>query len=228
MNSTLIILDCDGVLVDSERITTTLLAEVATELGWPVTPAESIGLFKGRDLHLVRQDIESRLGRPLGDGFITDYRQRMARRFADDGVPPLPGAAEMLDAFDTLGLASAVASNGPHEKMRLTLGRIGVTPEHGQGWFDRFEGRRFSAYDIDRWKPDPGLFLHAAETLRAEPARCVVVEDSPTGVRAGVAAGMRVVAFADLTPETELREAGATVVCPSLAAVREVIEGWCG
>jgi beta-phosphoglucomutase-like phosphatase (HAD superfamily) len=228
MPPSLILLDCDGVLVDSERITTILLAEVATELGWPVSAEQSIALFKGRDLHLVQQDIEARLGRPIGDGFIPDYRERMARRFVERGVPPLPGAPELLDWLDARALPHAVASNGPHEKMRFTLGRIGVTPRHAQGWFTRFEGRRFSAYDIDSWKPDPGLFLHAAAAMHAEPGRCVVVEDSPSGVRAGVAAGMRVIALADLTPEADLRSAGATEVCASLPGVLEVLRAWAG
>lgn len=226
MPTPLIILDCDGVLVDSERITTILLAEVATELGWPVSPDESITLFKGRDLHLVQQDIEARTGRPLGDEFIPDYRDRMARRFTERGVPPVPGAADLLDWLDERRLPHAVASNAPHEKMLLTLGRIGVNPRHEQGWFTRFEGRRFSAYDIQRWKPDPDLFLHAARTMGADAEACIVVEDSPSGIRAGIAAGMRVVALADLTPEDELLAAGATEVRATLPAVRDLLDDW--
>lgn len=223
----LIILDCDGVLVDSERITTTLLSEVATELGWPVTPDESITLFKGRDLHLVQQDIEARTGRPLGESFISDYRARMAHRFADRGVPVIPGAPELLDWLDGYPIPHAVASNGPHEKMALTLGHIGITPDREQGWYTRFEGRRFSAYDINRWKPDPGLFLHAAEAMGADPGRCVVVEDSTSGIRAAVAAGMRAVAFADLTPEADLIAAGAAAVRPTIFEVITLLEHWC-
>ncbi|MBK7404545.1 MAG: HAD-IA family hydrolase [Phycisphaerales bacterium] len=222
----LVILDCDGVLVDSERITTSLLAEVAAEAGWPMTDAQSITHFKGRDLHEVQRLIETRVGHVLGDGFIPDYRLRMARRFAERGVPAVAGARELLDWLDARAIPHAVASNAPHEKMRLTLGRIGVGPGQADGWFGRFEGRRFSAYDIQRWKPDPGLFLHAAAAMQEAPEACVVVEDSPSGVLAGIAAGMRVVALADLTPPADLAAAGATAIRASMPEVLRVLQEW--
>ena len=222
----LVILDCDGVLVDSERLTTSLLAEVATEVGWPVTESESVAHFKGRDLHEVQRLIEARVGRVLGDAFIPDYRERMARRFTERGVPAVPGAPELLDWLDARAIPHAVASNAPHEKMRLTLGRIGVGPGREQGWFGRFDGRRFSAYDIQRWKPDPGLFLHAADSMGANPDHCIVVEDSPSGVLAAVAAGMRVVALADLTPPADLAAAGATAIRASMTEVLGVLDEW--
>jgi beta-phosphoglucomutase-like phosphatase (HAD superfamily) len=85
--------------------------------------------------------------------------------------------------------------------MRLTLGVSGLLP--------RFEGRLFSSYEVGSWKPDPGLFLHAAAAMGVAPGRCAVVEDSLPGVRAAVAAGMAVFGFADLTPEADLAAAGA-------------------
>lgn len=229
----LVILDCDGVLVDSERITTALLAEVATELGWPLGGDDAIACFKGRDLHEVQVLIERRIGRPLGEGFLPGYRERMAARFEQRGVPAIDGAAELLDWLDARGIAHAVASNGPQEKMRLTLGRIGnnsaARPSTAPtDWFTRFEGRRFSAYDIGRWKPDPGLFLHAAEAMGAAPGSCVVVEDSISGIAASLAADMRVIGLADLTPAAELADAGATTVCASIAEVAAVLAEWLG
>ena len=221
----LVILDCDGVLVDTERITTALLAEVITELGWPMTGDEAVTRFKGHDLHEVQTTVEARLGRPLGAGFLPDYRQRMAQRFETLGVPTIAGAPELLDGLDRANLPHAIASNGPQEKMRLSLGRIGADA-HPDGWYGRFRGRCFSAYDIQRWKPDPALFLHAALVMGAHPADCVVVEDSTSGITAARAAGMRVIGFADLTPAEELDAAGATQTCRDLAEVADLLHAW--
>ncbi len=223
----LVILDCDGVLVDSERITNALLAEMATEVGWPVTPAQSIERFKGRDLHEIRDLLEHKTGTTLGDEFITRYRARMAERFESRGVPPIEGAAELLDWLDAAEIAHAVASNAPHTKMQLTLGTIDRS-RWANGWFDRFEGRRFSAYEIQRWKPDPALFLHAAAQMGSAPAASIVVEDSTSGVEAAVAAGMRVIALADLTSPDALAAAGATEVCRAMPEVADLLRRWIG
>lgn len=225
----LVILDCDGVLVDSERVTTALLAEVVTELGWPMSAGESTTRFKGRDLHEIQAEIEERIGRRLGEKFIPDYRVRMAERFSALGVPPIEGAGDLLDWLDERRVLHAVASNAPHEKMAQTLGRIALSAGHASGaldWYGRFDGRRFSAYDIQKWKPDPGLFLHAAGAMGAPAEASVVVEDSVSGVRAAAAAGMRAIGFADLTPAHELREAGATEVVGSIAEAFATLRAW--
>lgn len=227
----LVILDCDGVLVDSERVTTALLAEVVTELGWPMSAGESTTRFKGRDLHEIQAEIEAKIGRVLGESFIPGYRERMAERFQADGVPPIEGAGALLDWLDERRVRHAVASNAPHEKMVQTLGRIALSAGHASGaldWYARFDGRRFSAYDIRKWKPDPGLFLHAAEVMGAPAGSCVVVEDSVSGVLAAEAAGMRAIGFADLTPAGDLRRAGATAVVDSIAEVHDTLRGWMG
>jgi len=217
----LIILDCDGVLVDSERITNNLLAEMVTEAGLTITAEHSIARFKGREMREIQLDIERDLGRPLGDDFIPSYRTRMAQRFESEGVPPIDGAPELLNWLDERTIPHAVASNGPQEKMQLTLSRVA-----GADWFTRFEGRRFSAYDLSTWKPDPGLFLAAARHMGADPRDCIVIEDSVSGVIAGVRAGMRVIGFADLTPPDVLRDAGASEVAESHEQTTQLLEAW--
>lgn len=221
----LVILDCDGVLVDSERITTVLLAEIVSELGWAVSREDSIALFKGKDMKIIRAMVEERLERSVGDEFVTGYRRRMAERFAMQGVPAIAGAGELLDWLDARGIAHVVASNGPQEKMRQTLGCLRCNGD-AHDWYARFEGRCHSAYDINCWKPDPGLFLHAAEVMQARPERCVVIEDSCSGIAAAAAAGMRSIGYADLTSATDLRAAGATAVAESMHEVRRVLEEW--
>lgn len=223
----LVILDCDGVLVDSERITTVLLAEIVSELGWAVSREDSIALFKGKDMKVIRALVEERLGRSVGEGFVPGYRARMADRFATQGVPIIAGAPELLDWLDARGIGHVVASNGPQEKMKQTLGRVRLNSDAGD-WYARFDGRCHSAYDINCWKPDPGLFLHAAEAMHAQPEHCVVIEDSVSGIAAAGAAGMRSIGYADLTPEEDLRAAGATAVVDSMHEARRVLEEWAG
>jgi len=208
----LVIFDCDGVLVDTEPVTNRLLAECLTEIGWSVTTEESIERFKGLDLHIIQAEAEEVVGRPLPD-LLPTYRARMFETFEREPVDVIEGAIELLDALDDLGTPRrCVASNGPMKKMHASLA--------GAGLIDRFhhegEARIYSAYDVGVWKPEPGLFLHAAEQMGTRPEDAIVIEDSESGVVAAVRAGMRVAALAGLTPAPRLADAGATWVITSL------------
>jgi HAD superfamily hydrolase (TIGR01509 family) len=196
----LVILDCDGVLVDSEPISNRILAEQLTALGVPTTPEESIDRYMGGSLAAVLADVERRLGRPAPDTLIPGYRAACYAAFESE-LEAVPGIEAALDALGDL--PTCVASSGEHEKIRRTLGRIGLLP--------RFEGRIFSATEVPRGKPAPDLFAHAAARMGVEPGRCVVVEDSPVGVAAGVAAGMAVLGYAGRTPAGRLARDGVRV-----------------
>ncbi|GAB5497505.1 MAG: HAD family hydrolase [Phycisphaerales bacterium] len=206
----LIIFDCDGVLVDTEPITNRLLAECLTEIGWSVTTEESIERFKGRDLNVIRAEAEAVVGRELPD-FLPTYRARMFETFEREPVGVIDGAVELLDLLDeTSSHLRCVASNGPQNKMQASLASAGML-----GRFDHEgEARIYSAYDIEVWKPEPGLFLHAAQEMGVKPESCVVIEDSASGVEAAQRAGMRVVGLAGLTPADKL--SGATHVIESM------------
>ncbi|MDF1808345.1 MAG: HAD-IA family hydrolase [Phycisphaerales bacterium] len=216
LESELIIFDCDGVLVDTEPLTNRVLARCVTQAGWEVDTAYSITHFKGRNLTDILADVESHLGKEL-PSLIDDYRKQMYEEINTFGVPALSGIHELLDALDELEHEAphrCIGTNAPLEKARLTLG--------GSGLINRFEHRdgsdrqtMFSAYEVGKWKPDPGLFLHAALTMGHDPKDCIVVEDSTAGVTAAIAAGMRVIGLADLTPVDDLLEAGATRVVES-------------
>jgi HAD superfamily hydrolase (TIGR01509 family) len=117
------------------------------------------------------------------------------------GVQPSRLIEGVTDVLDALRIPYCVASSGDHAKIRLTLGATGL--------LKNFKNRIFSVADVARPKPAPDVFLHAARTLGVDPAACVVVEDTPTGVRAEIAAGMRVFGFAANTPQHRLEEAGA-------------------
>jgi HAD superfamily hydrolase (TIGR01509 family) len=179
-----VIFDCDGVLVDSEPTSNRVLAEVLTEIGLPTTTEESMAAFMGKSWVSILEILEERLGGPPPADLTAIYRERCDAALAN--VQPVDGIVEVLD---TLDLPSCVASSGPHAKMAVTLGATGL--------LERFEGRIFSAADLEhgRGKPAPDLFLHAAREMGFDPATTAVVEDSGPGCEAGRAAGMRVFSY---------------------------------
>lgn len=199
----LVIFDCDGVLVDTEPTANRVLVEMLSEVGLHLAPEESMRSFRGRSMRACWEIVEARLGRALPEGFAEEFERREQAALA--GAPlQMPGLALALAGIDELGLVSCVASSGAHAKMQLTLGSAGL--------LERFAGRIFSAAsDVERGKPHPDIFLLAAERLGKEPRDCVVVEDSPLGVQAGRAAGMRVLGFAREVDASALRAAGAEV-----------------
>ena len=194
------IFDCDGVLVDTERIAVRVDVAVLAELGWAITEAEVIERFMGRSDAYMVSAIEAHLGRPLPADWAETVKPRYRKAFAEQ-LAPVPGVVEALDRITA---ATCVASSGTHEKMRYTLGLTGL--------YARFAGRIFSVDEVAHGKPAPDLFLHAAARMGADPRRCVVVEDSRYGVEAARAAGMRALGYAGgLTPRARLEAAGALV-----------------
>jgi HAD superfamily hydrolase (TIGR01509 family) len=201
----LIIFDCDGVLVDSERITNQVFVDMLNALGLPVTLEDMFEQFVGRSMGQCVEKITALLGKAPPEDFLPDYRARTAAALASQ-LKPVPGIEAALDA---IALPWCVASSGDHAKMRTTLGVTGLWP--------RFEGRIFSVTDVAHPKPAPDVFLHAAQRCGAALADCIVVEDTPTGVAAGVAAGMTVLGYCALTPAHRLQAAGAHHVFGNMA-----------
>ena len=210
----LVIFDCDGVLVDSERLAIRVESRLLGTLGWPLTEDEVLDRFVGRSDADMLAEIEQHLGRPVPEW--TERYQRDLHAAFHAELTAVDGIVEALDALAGLGLATCVASSGTHEKMRLTLGLTGLA--------DRFAGRISSATQVAAGKPAPDLFLFAARSMGVEPERCVVVEDSRSGVAAARAAGMRSLGFAGgLTPAHWLEGPGTTIIhamteLPSLVA----------
>jgi HAD superfamily hydrolase (TIGR01509 family) len=202
----LVIFDCDGVLVDSEVISNEVLGHVVTELGWPMTREQAIRRFRGRVMPEIWREVEAELGIAIGPAIDAEFRARQLAALARD-VRPVEFVHELLAA---LTVPFCVASNGPHEKMRTTLGATGL--------LSSFEGRIFSRVDVPQGKPAPDLFLHAARSLGAEPARCLVLDDSDLGIEAALRAGMRPIGFAGtVTADARsLADAGAEAVVSDL------------
>lgn len=197
----LVIFDCDGVLVDSERITLAILAANLARHGLRVTEADCLSLFLGATMAGVGDKARG-LGADLPESWVADIYAEMYARLRE-GVDPIPGIPELLDRLDAASIRYCVASNGQEEKMDITLTATSLAA--------RFGPRRFSAYTVGSAKPDPGLFLHAAATFGVSPENAVVIEDSANGARAARAAGMRCLGYTAHTPAQSLSDEGAEV-----------------
>jgi HAD superfamily hydrolase (TIGR01509 family) len=209
----LVIFDCDGVLVDSEPIGARIGATVLSSLGWEVSADQVMERFLGRSEEYFQAEVERELGRPLPSGWDDEFEHLYDAAYATE-LEPVEGIVPLLDELAELGLATCVASNGSHDKMRRTLGVTGL--------HERLAGRIFSAQDVPRGKPAPDLYLHAARTMGVPPSECVVVEDSPPGVAAARAAAMRCIGYAAFTPPDRLAGPGV-VTCSTMAEVRDVL-----
>jgi HAD superfamily hydrolase (TIGR01509 family) len=208
-----VIFDCDGVLIDSERLAVKVDVLVLRDLGWPLSEADVIERFVGRSDRDTRAAIEAHLGRKLPAGWEKRLESRYQEAFAA-ALEPVDG---VLEALDRITLPSCVASSGTHEHLRYTLGLTGL--------YERFAGRIFSVEDVARGKPAPDLFRHAAERMGAQPDRCVVVEDSRSGVEAARAAGMAVLAFAGGLTPVELLDGPKTIVFDDMRELPRLLDG---
>ncbi|MFD7898063.1 HAD family hydrolase [Streptomyces sp. NPDC059743] len=207
MRYELIIFDNDGVLVDSEPLSNTILAAYLTELGHPTSYEDSLRDYMGAAVHRVHDLIEERTGRRLPADFDDTLHARVFAAFERE-LEPVEGVAEVLGKLAADGVSYCVASSGSHERIRVGHRKTGL-----DRWFE--DRVIFSAQDVRQGKPAPDLFLHAAERMGVAPGRCAVVEDSPLGVTAARAAGMDVYAFTAMTPAEKL--AGATAYFSTMA-----------
>ena len=196
----LIIFDCDGVLVDSERLSIRIDAIFLERIGWPMSEEEMVERWVGRSDADMRTEIEAHIGGPIAPDIDEEF-SRIYREIFDRELAPVDGIRE---ALDVITIPRCVASSGKHDTIRRNLALTGLS--------DYFGERIFSATDVEHGKPAPDLFLLAARTLRAEPSRCAVVEDSVYGVEAAIAAGMLPFAYAGgVTPADRLARPGAVV-----------------
>lgn len=179
----LVIFDCDGVLVDSEPISIAVLVDALAAAGVTMSAEEAHERFLGRSLKSMSDILHDEYGLAVDATFLEAMRKVLYERFREE-LQPIDGIAETVDG---LGIPHCVASSSQPERIRLSLSVTGL--------IDRFEPNIFSASMVQNGKPAPDLFLHASAAMGVEPARCVVVEDSPAGILAAKSAGMRVVAF---------------------------------
>ncbi|UJA19003.1 HAD-IA family hydrolase [Thermoleophilia bacterium SCSIO 60948] len=195
-----VIFDCDGVLVDSEPLSAAAMAETMREAGIEATTEDAVREFTGLSLKSAMARSEEMLGAPLPEDFAPSYRSRLYAAF-DAELEAVAGVAGAIATLESRGIATCVASSGEHERIRRALTLTGL--------HERFEGRIYSATEVEHGKPAPDLFLHAARSEGWDRQRCVVVEDSTAGAAAGRAAGMRVLGYAERTPADALAAEGA-------------------
>ncbi|MBL4604377.1 MAG: HAD family hydrolase [Flavobacteriaceae bacterium] len=194
-----IIFDCDGILVDSELISNQVIVDLSNELGANITIEYAIKNYAGTSLGYITQDLEDRSQIKVPDSFRDQYRERTYEAFQNE-LKPIEGIKELLTSIK---IPFCVASNGPLHKMRLNLTVTQL--------IDQLEGNLFSAYEIERWKPDPALFLHAASKMGFKANECAVIEDSLSGVKAAISGGFDVYGFTQAHNEEAFKKEGAIV-----------------
>ncbi len=200
----LVIFDCDGVLVDTEHVANQLLSRLVTEAGAPLTYEECRKRFLGKSMKTVQAEVEELAGRSLPRDWHQMVRDESIKLFAE-GIEAVPFVEQQIHWLREQDHPYCVASSGQIAKMHATLGCSGLLP--------LVEDVLFSADMVANGKPAPDLFLHAAREMGHAPEACVVIEDSRPGVEAGVAAGMSVLGYAGdpLSDRRALADAGATV-----------------
>lgn len=186
-----VLFDCDGVIVDSEAPTFDLLIQDLAAHGLPLTLHELETNFIGGTIETVAARARA-AGATLPEGWVADFYARMYAML-EEGTPLIPGIVQVFDRLDAAGIPYAVGSNGPLEKMRISLGQHGLIP--------RFRAV-LSGQALGRPKPAPDVYLAAAKACGADPSRCVVIEDSPNGAKAALAAGIPCLGFAAHGPDT--------------------------
>ncbi|MFE3827477.1 HAD family hydrolase [Streptomyces sp. NPDC059092] len=212
----LVIFDNDGVLVDSERLSNTILAGYLTELGHPTSYEDSLRDFMGAAVHRVHDLVQERTGQRLPADFDEVLHARVFAAFERE-LTPVDGVVEVIEKLAAGGVPYCLASSGSHERIRVGHRKTGLdrlfphsngngngSGEGGGAGEDGTDNVVFSAQDVGRGKPAPDLFLHAAARMGVAPERCAVVEDSPLGVQAAQSAGMDVYAFTAMTPARKL------------------------
>jgi HAD superfamily hydrolase (TIGR01509 family) len=214
---TLLIFDCDGVLIDSEVIAHAAMVDLVTELGRPMTLQESFGIFSGKRLRDALAAAEAWLGAPIPPEASAQAGQRLLKRFRRE-LKPIDG---VRDAIMALAYPRCVASSSTRERVTLSLEVTGLAPLFGD--------KVFSADQVEHGKPAPDLFLFAARSCGATPADCIVIEDSVLGVTAARAAGMGAIGFsggghADIHLADKLAVAGADMVIPAMADLPAAVQ----
>ncbi|WP_353778942.1 HAD-IA family hydrolase [Winogradskyella sp. 3972H.M.0a.05] len=189
-----VIFDCDGVLVDSELIGNGVLVDLANTYGANITLEYALKHFKGNSMRVCYDKISELATEKLPDDFVDMYREKSFEAFKSD-IKPIKGVENVLNNLD---LPYCVASSGPENKIRLNLELTGLLPY--------FEGKIFSCYAIQKWKPDPSIFLLAAEAMNVSPKDCLVIEDSLLGIEAANRGGFDVFAYTEHDYNDELSE----------------------
>lgn len=207
-----VVFDCDGVIVDSEGIALEVTLRIVTELGWQTDIDTLAKLFVGSSSEYYHATLAERVGRPLEPGWDAPYKHWLDEAFAER-LQAIPG---IVEALDRLTVPFALASNSRNARIRSSLDTVGLR--------DRFEGRICSAEDEAAGKPAPDVYLSAARKLGVDPARCIAVDDSPTGVLAAERAGMLVLAYTGHFGPEEFPQSDRVIALHDMRELPRVVE----
>lgn len=215
----LLIFDFDGVIADSEVVANKILAAMVSELGAPTTLQDSYRRYMGMRFSEVMAAVEATVGRRLPVDFPDRFQARILAAFRAE-LQPVAGARAYIEAFSQV--PRCVASSSSPDRLAVCLGVLGLEPTFGQNVF--------SASMVARGKPHPDIFLHAASAMGVQPSQAIVIEDSASGVQAGVAAGMRVIgllAASHIQPghRERLLAAGAHHVASTFDDAQQITRG---
>jgi HAD superfamily hydrolase (TIGR01509 family) len=215
-----VLFDCDGVLVDSESITNGVLRQMLADLGWQLSRQECMRIFLGKAVKDEKELIEAHTGRPLTEEWLVRFRERRNEELLAR-VLPVRNALQAVEAIsERVQGRIACCSGADRWKVEMQLAKCGLLPF--------FEGRIYSGHEMPRSKPHPDVYLAAMEPLGVVPGQCVVVEDTVTGVTAGMAAGATVYGYSPPeaghdTPRA-LRAAGASVIFTDMAELPSLLD----
>lgn len=210
-----VLFDCDGVLVDSEAITCGVLRDMLEERGWTMTLQQCMDLFIGNTVTDKRSEIEERTGLALTQDWLLSFRERRNAALVAD-IQPIPNIHQAVkQVHQATGGRIACASGADRFKVEMMLKQVGLA--------EYFAGNIFSGHEMPRSKPHPDVYLAAAAHLGVDPARCAVVEDTLTGLAAGIAAGATVFAYAPLGDGHALLQAGANRVFTDMAELHALL-----
>jgi HAD superfamily hydrolase (TIGR01509 family) len=215
-----VLFDCDGVLVDSESITNGVLRQMLADLGWQLSREECMRIFLGKAVKDEKELIEAHTGRPLTEEWLVRFRERRNEELLAR-VLPVRNALQAVEAIsERVQGRIACCSGADRWKVEMQLAKCGLLPF--------FEGRIYSGHEMPRSKPHPDVYLAAMEPLGVVPGQCVVVEDTVTGVTAGMAAGATVYGYSPPeaghdTPRA-LRAAGASVIFTDMAELPSMLD----
>jgi HAD superfamily hydrolase (TIGR01509 family) len=198
-----IIFDCDGVLVDSEYLSSRVEAEILRDLGLDLTIEEVHELFLGKTVERVLDLIGERVGARPGAAFTYNWAFATAFAFMRE-LKPIAGIRAALEEFAGRGHRMAVASQSPMARVRMSLAVAGL---------DEFFGDNICVTSmVARPKPAPDIYLFAATRLGATPRECIVIEDSPAGAAAAMSVGMRAIGYAPAETLAAMQAAGVEVI----------------
>ncbi|KZL19456.1 6-phosphogluconate phosphatase [Pseudovibrio axinellae] len=183
MRPELVIFDCDGVLVETETIGNKILSGFMKEIGLNYSVFDCYYRFTGCAMEVIKEEAERLSGKTLPADWPTQVRKAYLKAF-ETGIDPIPGVMDVVTQLKAEGVSFCVASSGRYEKMEVTLGSSGL--------WETFKDVLFSAQDCERGKPAPDIFLYAAKGMGYKPEKCAVIEDSIAGIKAALAARMRV------------------------------------